>query len=126
MNENIKKCWDQQQEIINKLKLHIEKLEDLQYEMNEKLENFKVSTTESKYQSDSDNESEEWDDEDLSEYDFENDYNDEFNPENANISLNLIKDLGMSGYKNMVDSLKNEDKWVPPTRSGLNNSNPLV
>ena len=87
--------------------------------MNENLENFNVSKAESKYQSDSD-------DEDLSEYDFENDSNDEFNPENANISLNLIKDLGMSGYKNMVDSLKNEDKWVPPTRSSLNNSNPLI
>lgn len=127
MDDNIKKCWDQQQEIINKLKLHIEKLEELQSEMNGKIENFKVSVAESKYQSESeDDDSEEWDDEDLSEYDFENDSDGEFNPENANISLNLIKDLGMSGYKNMVDSLKNEDKWVPPTRSGLNNSKPLI
>ena len=53
MDDNIKKCWDQQQEIITKLKLHIEKLEELQSEMNGKIENFQELKAESKYQNDS-------------------------------------------------------------------------
>ena len=89
------------------MKINIKNLKELQCEMNENLGNFNVSKAESKYQSDSnDDDSEDWNDEDLSEYDFENDSDDGFNPEDANISLNLIKDLEMSGYKNMVDSLK--------------------
>ena len=124
MDENIIKIRDQQQEIIEKMKIHIKNLEELQCEMNEKIENFKVSRPEYNYQSESE-EDDEWYN-NLSDDDFDNESYDDFNPENANISLNLIKDLGMSGYKNIVDSLKNEDNWVPPSRSGIDNSKPLI
>lgn len=113
MEKDYKLLFEQQQVIIERIKRDIKKLEDLHNEVNETKVEMDDNTSESVF-----------DEESLYLYlsGEDEDEDEEEHFDETNMSNNLRIALGLGRKSDCYNNLS----WTPPSRSGLDNSEPLL